>query len=439
MNNIIVKFLALLLIGASAQVSAQSWLVQTVTAPNPQHNMFFGLQVKVSGTTAFVSAPGENINGNASQGAVYVYTRNSNYQWVFAQKLTANDGSAGAQFGSGVALDGDRAIITAPLATQDGKTWQGNAYYFIRLNNTWVQVEKIWLYDGAAYDTFGNTVAMSSSYAFISSGGSTTTSVPGGTPVTAPRAVHVFDLGATGAFGPVWRKIQTINSPVVDQYYGYFGSAMATSGTTVLIGARAQTIAGDIGRGAVYEYLFNGTSWVPGAQLTASDGAARDNFGISIAMEGNMAMIGAYGAATNGNVSQGAVYRFEKPGTFWVPQQKLLAADGTAANLFGASLSISQGRALTGAYSADNYRGSAYLFKKGVPDWTQNQKFVAPTRVAGSVFGYYSSLDGGTALISSYNFVVNGVSGAGMAYFFTDPCWPNPNICVAKTQTEASD
>lgn len=433
MKRVMMKLFALLLFGVSATASAQDWLYQVVTPPTPQNNMFFGTQVKVSGDTAFVSAPGESINGNATQGAVYVYTRDIYYKWILTQKLVAADGSAGAQFGSAVAMKGDRAIITAKFSTENGKMWQGSAYYFVRSNNIWTQVQKIALADGQAYDTFGNAVAMTPEFAFINSGGTTRITVPGGQTVTVPRIVHVFRLGTSGVFTIPWEKTQTIPSPVADPQYGSFGAAMAASGATLLVGARTRTVDGAIGRGSVYEYGFNGTSWVAKNVLIANDGGARDNFGNDLAIDGNTAMIGSPGAVIDGNVSRGAVYRFERVGGSWYQAQKLLASDGTATNLFGASVGMSQGRLLSGAYAADNYKGAAYLFRKGSPDWGQDRKFVAPVRTSGFVFGYYVALDDRTALISSYNAVVSGVAGAGTVYFFTDPCWPDPTICIAKT------
>jgi hypothetical protein len=185
-----------------------------------------------------------------------------------------------------------------------------------------------------------------------------------------------------------------------------------------LIGARSSTISGVPGRGEVYAYTEIHGSWLRTGKLVAEDGAARDNFGSSVAIDGLNALISAPGALIDGKVSQGAVYHFALSHGVWSQAQKILAKDGEAFSLFGASLCVSGQLALVGAYAMHNYKGAAYLYHQISGEWILQQKFEASDGVAGDVFGYFSVLDASTALVGAYSKDVNGKVDQGAAYFY---------------------
>ena len=117
--------------------------------------------------------------------------------------------------------------------------------------------------------------------------------------------------------------------------------------------------------GSAYIFKRDGTSWSQQQKLTASDGAAGDDFGRSVSISGDYAIIGAYGDDDKGTNS-GSAYIFKWNGTGWVQQQKLTASDGAANDWFGHSVSISGDYAIIGADDDDDKgssSGSAYIFK----------------------------------------------------------------------------
>ena len=106
-----------------------------------------------------------------------------------------------------------------------------------------------------------------------------------------------------------------------------------------------------------------GTTWVQEQKLTASDKASDDRFGISVSIDGERALIGAY-VDDDGGDATGSAYVFKRTGTNWVEEQKLTASDKAVDDQFGISVSIDGGRALIGAYWDDgggNDAGSAYV------------------------------------------------------------------------------
>jgi hypothetical protein len=102
-----------------------------------------------------------------------------------------------------------------------------------------------------------------------------------------------------------------------------FGHAVAIDGDTALVGARLA----NLDQGSAYVFVRTGASWIFQQQLSAGDGAAGDQFGSSVALSGDTALIGA--STDDGvNLDQGSAYVFVRTGTTWSFQQKLLASDG---------------------------------------------------------------------------------------------------------------
>ena len=113
-------------------------------------------------------------------------------------------------------------------------------------------------------------------------------------------------------------------------------------------------------------FTRSGATWTQQAKLTASDGAEDDWFGRSVAVDGDTAVTGAPGDDDNGSVS-GSAYVFTRSGGIWTQQAKLTASDGAADDAFGFSVAVDGDTAVIGAYEDDDNgtdSGSAYVFTK---------------------------------------------------------------------------
>src|SRR5690606_16303405 len=139
-----------------------------------------------------------------------------------------------------------------------------------------------------------------------------------------------------------------------------FGRSVSVSGDTALVGADGDVDAGS-NSGSAYVFVRSGASWARQAKLRARDGAALDQFGHSVSISGDTALVGAYGDDDAGSNS-GSAYVFVRSGASWTRQAKLSASDGAANAYFGYSVSVSGETALVGAYGDDSRRGSAYVF-----------------------------------------------------------------------------
>jgi len=182
-------------------------------------------------------------------------------------------------------------------------------------------------------------------------------------------------------------------------------------------------------RGARYPVVVD--PWVQLAELTASDGQGYDDLGYSIAVSGNTVVVGVPGSTVNGQRSQGAAYVFVEPTNGWgnmTQTAKLTASDGSAQDNFGISVSISGNTIVSGA-PYNNRLGAAYVFVEPTGGWvntTQTAKLTASDAVAFDYFGYAVAISGNTVVVGEPR--ANGANAfQGAAYVFVEPAkgWTN--------------
>ncbi len=170
------------------------------------------------------------------------------------------------------------------------------------------------------------------------------------------------------------------------------------------------------------------------AKLTANDGAGNDEFGSSVAIDGNIVVVGAPGNTVGGNNNQGAVYVFRKSGGNWknlTQIAKLTADDGNAGNYFGTSVAISKDTIVAGSPQAfvniNSHRiraGAAYVFVKPATGWedkTQTKKLAADDAVDSDLFGYSVDITENTIVVGSPYSDIGSTVNQGAVYVFDKP------------------
>ena len=188
----------------------------------------------------------------------------------------------------------------------------------------------------------------------------------------------------------------------------YFGISVAISGSTAVVGAYGRNSY----TGAVYVFVRHGRTWFRRAELTAADGAAGDGFGISVAISGSTVVVGALWKANDG-----AVYVFVRSGRTWSQQAELAAPDGDAENAFGWSVAISGSTVVVG--NGDNPNsGAVYVFVRSGTNWSQQAQLTAD----GSTddwFGYSVAISGSTAVVGAVQGSASTPApGSGVVYAF---------------------
>jgi hypothetical protein len=220
----------------------------------------------------------------------------------------------------------------------------------------------------------------------------------------------------------------------------YDGATEAQYGISVALWDDVAMVAADlddeadVDAGAVYVYSFNGSNWSFQQKLMASDAAQGDRFGGSISMQGDRVIIGApLDNAPAGD--SGSAYVFEYDGSAWLEQQKLTASDAGSGDYFGRYLDLDGDRVMITALSDDdvgNDAGAAYVFDFNGSSWQQTTKLTASDGVAGDGFGYSVSLDGNQALVGAIlNDHAGTSSGKVYVYEFNGSAWVEDQTLIA--------
>jgi hypothetical protein len=203
-----------------------------------------------------------------------------------------------------------------------------------------------------------------------------------------------------------------------------FGISVAISGKYAIVGAFYKDPDGLYAAGSAYIFENTNGSWKQVQEILASDAQKGDNFGTSVAISNNYAIVGA---PDKGSYA-GSAYIFENTDGSWKQVQKLIASDAEEDDVFGTSVAISNNYAIVGApYEQPNeLAGSAYIFER-VTDgsWNQVQKLIASDKQAGDFFGISVAISNNYAIVGAGADGSDGLKVAGSAYIFenTDGSW----------------
>ncbi len=379
-----------------------------LTAADGAAEDFFAAAVAISGNTAIVGAPRNDINTDADQGAAYIF-RQSGGVWTQEAKLKAATGAAGDFFGGSVAIRGDTAIVGAYLADIGANANQGAAYVFTRSAGVWTQQDKLKAGAGAADDLFGFSVGLGDDVALI---GAHLADAGGG---ANQGAAYVFTRS-----GGVWSEHQKLSAPDAAAN-DLFGLSLALDAGTAVIGASGKIERGDAGAGAAYAFTLSNGIWAVQQKLLPDISAAGNFFGAAVALSGDTALIGSVGDDIGANADQGSASIFVNC-TGLSREQELIANNGLPGDGFGNAVAISGDTAVIGAPQNDlggsTDQGSAYVFVRNGATWTQEQKLTASAGAAYDHFGNSVAISDDTAVIGAYRNDVGGNTDQGSAYVF---------------------
>jgi len=395
-----------------------------------------GASVAVSGNTIVAGAPFHTVGGNLYQGAVYVFTEPSG-GWSTATQtaeLTASDGAENDNLGWSVAVSGD-TIVAGAIQYNGGQPGQGAVYVFTEPGDGWTnatQTAELTASDGAANDNLGSSVAVNgptiAAGALYHAVGDNATQ----------GAVYVYTKPAGGWINATQSaELTASDGAAADQ----LGSSVAISADTIAVGSPQRSVGGNADQGAVYVFTRPGGGWTDAtenARLTASDGAAYDALGWSVAISGDTIAVGAPLRAVGDNGAQGAVYVYTKPGGGWTTATQtaeLTASDGAASDQLGSSVGVSSDTITAGApqrtVGGHAARGAVYVYLKPGGGWTnatQTAELTASDGATGDELGSSIAISGTTIAASSPRRTAN----RGALYVFSS------GLSISTTQQPAS-
>lgn len=306
-------------------------------------------------------------------------------------KITANDD----QVGTAVAVSGHTALVGAPDYNAAGAVARGRVYVYVCSGATWTRQAVLTAPDETDSSYFGYAVAIDGDTAVIGAYGH------GGSNGSA----YVFTRS-----GAAWSYRARLDGP----HYSEFGWSVAVSGDAILVGARAYSPAGEIELGSAFVYTGSGATWTQQQQLSASDGAAGDQFGWAVSLSGDTAVVGAPFQAGGVNAGAGAAYVFTRSGGVWTQR---LEVQGAAGDFLGFSVAVSGQTALVGAYLANTYTGKVEVLGDTGSGWAWQTDLVAGDGAAYDQFGGAVALSGDRALVGADR-RADGVTSGGAVYVF---------------------
>ena len=231
----------------------------------------------------------------------------------------------------------------------------------------------------------------------------------------------------------------------------YLGISVGVSGNTVVAGAEGHEVNGHSDQGAVYVFSKPASGWANAtqtAELTASDGAGGDDLGRTVAISGSEIVAAAPLKQVGANARQGALYVYTEPAGGWAnatQSAKLTASDGAAADYLGTSLAISSGTIVAGA-DADEVaghvnQGAVYVYTEPAGGWanaTQTAKLTSSDGAANDLLGTAVGVSGSTIVAGAAHHKVGSAAEQGAAYVYTEPTggWVNATQTAELTASD---
>ena len=365
----------------------------TLTSPNAQGQGNFGFSAAASGNAVVVGAPYENAFQEDQAGHAYIFTPST----AVSITLTSPNVQPFGYFGESVAVSGGFVVVGAPDETANGFIEAGHAYIFNAASGALLST--LTSPNAQPYGNFGFSVAVSGNTAVVGAYGETVNGQ--------------YDAGYAYVFNAASGSlVSTLTSPN-EQQDGNFGYSVAVSGGLVAVGAFGETANNQYEAG--HAYIFTSVSALP-TTLTSPNAQARGSFGISVAASGNTVVVGAYGETANGFADAGHAYGFTTSG---VLLSILTSPNAQEYGAFGVSVAVSGNTAVVGAWieTANNqYEGGhAYEFTTlGVLLST----LTSPNAQPYGQFGSSVAASGSTAVVGAPGETANGLINAGHAYIY---------------------
>jgi len=377
--------------------------VVTFTSPNPQFSGGFGASVAVSGSSVVVGAPGETV--------VYIF----NTTGSLMATLTSPNPQSNGDFGGSVAVSGSRVVVGASGETVAGFFKAGRAYIF---NTTGSLMATLTSPNVESSGYFGASVATTGTSVIVGAENETAGGVIG--------AGHAYVFGTTGSL------IATLASPNA-QRNGRFGASVASSGSSVIVGALGETVVGFPNAGRAYIF---GTTGVLIATLTSPNSESSADFGGSVAVNSTSVFVAAYLESAAGVSGSGRVYIFSTSGALMTT---LTSPTPHVVGRFGWSVAVNGSSVVVGAPLEDGVGGHAHVFST---TGTLIATLTSPE--GGGEFGYSVAVSGSSVVVGAPFEIAAGFQMAGHAYQFVLPafttidCTPSSVAVNQPTQCKAT-
>jgi len=399
----------------TATAEAQSQQIAKLTrADDAQPGENFGYSVSIDDGTIVVGAP-NGLHVDTPSGLAHVY-RPVDGRIQQVALLHAEDAAAWDNFGISVSISGDTILIGADHDNEegDGSRWtgEGAAYIFREVNGRWVEIAKLVADDGAPQDGFGHSVAISGDTAVIGA-------YLDDDPERSSGSAYVFR-----EIDGQWQQVAKLR-PADQASIHNFGTSVAISEGTILVGTPARYENGVPQGGVAYVFREIDGQWQQVAMITSPDLSPGDDFGASVAIEGDTAVV----ARTRDRGDPGSdvfAYVFREHDGVWEQLATLGPGDGVPHSTGWISTSISGSTVIVGDTSDDGVEpgaGAAFVFREQGNTWALTDRIVADDGNQGDRFGSAVGIAGDLAVVGAWlDDDVQYEAGSAYVFWLGTPC-----------------
>lgn len=382
----------------------------------------FGKSVAINKDIAVVGAYRDGIEFKNGKAGVYVFVRKHN-KWTQQAKLSPKDRQSGDHFGESVAIDNSTIVVSA-RRNKEGEKYYGAVYVFIKSGDSWIQQTKLLANDRAVskYNNgFGTSVAIDNDTIVVGAEGSSDDGK------TENGAVYIFNRE-----GNKWTQQAKLTANDKENNE-MLGRSVGIDNGVIVVGTPQENSDGNTSNGAVYVFTGNGNTWTQQAKLLANDKGNYDYFGHFVAIEKNTIVISAFAKDKRNdreNSNNESVYVFTRNGEDWIQQAKLLPKNKPKDkpgkyNYFGSSIAIQGniivvGASLEGNDGNQSTGGALYVFARKDKNWSQVTKFLANDKETDDYFGNSVAINGNTIIVGAIHEDSDGKVNNGAAYIISN-------------------
>jgi gliding motility-associated-like protein len=391
------SLVCLLLISFSKSLFSQNTDLDQILASDGAAGDKFGWDVSLSEDFLVVGSRAD------TSGAVYVYSKDIDGNWVNEQKLSMPTPGIYDYFGASVSIAGNTIVVGCEF-DDELLDDAGAAYvYEVDANGQWNFKQKLMATNPSLSGHFGDVVFNTTDYIVVNASSSSPNNMH-------DKSVYVFEKNQNGN----WYNTQKID-PDIDPnalWNTSFGNSISLYGDYLAIGEISYSVIGP-NRGAVHIYKKNGSgTWEHDNLILASDGADQDYFGRSVSIFENTIVVGIDG---NG-LDSGAIYAYDLDGNGnWGNEQKFLPSDNTEETTFGYSVQIHGDRFIASALGFPYASlGAAYLYRRlANSEWVIEDIYMAFDPSLDDRFGWAVSIfDDEVAIGAPFRNGINNNEGA---------------------------
>lgn len=345
-------------------VGATWVLEQELVHPNPAPTTVFsdeyGAAVDLEGEWAIVGAPMDDVSFGSNDGSAYVFRRVGS-SWTYVQRLGLSVLGNVGQFGRALDLHGGVLAVGAPFANGQTVFSHGKVVIFEASGGLWAETAELFLAAAQRYDQFGRELALGDDWLAVSAGRSCSTQYPNS--CDSPSRIVIFDRA-----GGQWTQATELMASDGESQ-DEFGTALAAEGDTLVAGAPRDHVNGllDVGSAYVFERGPTG-SWTEVQKLTAPVPSAGELFGTDVALAGDRLIV----TAPWGGVPWGAgtCYEYRRVAGAWTFTGRVRPANAEVYGSFGVAAAVNAAHLLVGAGRGTLDRpttGSVHVFGPATP------------------------------------------------------------------------